>query len=221
MTETIPTLSKSELVYRELRKHILSGRYVAGYRLVLDQIARELGVSTVPVREAIRRLEAEKLVTFTRNVGAEVSSVDLLDYANAMQTLAILEGVATVLAAPHLTPEILDAARAANEKMTALLESDPFDSAAFTVLNREFHKLIWNECPNAHLNQILQQEWGRVAAIRRTQYVFNPERAQHSVAEHAEMLRLIETDAPAEDLERVARNHKLRTLREYVDAQAS
>ena len=73
MLEATATLAKSELVYRELRGHILSGRYVAGYRLVLNQIARELGVSSVPVREAIRRLEAEKLITFTRNVGAEVS----------------------------------------------------------------------------------------------------------------------------------------------------
>ncbi|MDO5676419.1 MAG: GntR family transcriptional regulator [Propionibacteriaceae bacterium] len=219
MLEPSTKLAKSELVYRELRGKILSGRYVAGYRLVLDQIARDLGVSTVPVREAVRRLEAEKLVSFTRNVGAEVSSVDLGDYANAMQTLAIMEGAATALAAPHLTEEELAEATRANEEMAALLAAVPFDSAQFTQLNARFHRMLWHPCPNAHLNHMLDQEWGRVAAIRRTQFVFTPERAQTSVAEHAEMLRLIREGAPSDDIERVARNHKMRTLRDVVDGR--
>lgn len=216
--KTLP-LAKSELVYRELRGHILSGRYVAGYRLVLDQIARQFGVSTVPVREAVRRLEAEKLVTFTRNVGAEVSSIDLGDYANAMQTLAIMEGAATALSAPHLTEEDLRIAAEANEEMAALAAADSFDSAAFTKLNAIFHHHLWYACPNPNLNHLLDQEWGRVAAIRRTQFVFSPERALTSVAEHAELLRLINGKAPSEDIERLARNHKLRSLRDFVDAR--
>lgn len=220
MLEATATLAKSELVYRELRGHILSGRYVAGYRLVLNQIARELGVSSVPVREAIRRLEAEKLVTFTRNVGAEVSSIDLGDYSNAMQTLAIMEGAATALAAPHLSEEELGVASGANDEMAKLAHAVPFDSAAFTKLNAQFHRVLWAACPNDHLNHMIDQEWGRVAAIRRTQFVFTTERALTSVAEHTEMLRLIRNGAPFEDIERVARNHKMRTLRDVVDARA-
>ena len=73
------SISKSERVYRTLRQGILSGRYSAGYRLVLDRIAREIGVSAVPVREAVRRLEAEGLVEFQRNVGAIVTGVDKKD----------------------------------------------------------------------------------------------------------------------------------------------
>ena len=103
-------LSKSESVYRELRSRIISGRYNAGYRLVLDQLAREMGVSAVPVREAIRRLEAERLVTFTRNVGAEVAATlygrrcvvgcvsrEELDLLRVAKRIAIAEdGVVTV-----------------------------------------------------------------------------------------------------------------------------
>ena len=67
--------SKSQLAYRFLRERIDDGRYVPGYRLVLGQIAGELDVSVVPVREAIRRLVAEGLVTFQRIVGAQVALI--------------------------------------------------------------------------------------------------------------------------------------------------
>jgi len=56
------TLTKQERVYRAIRERILSGAYPPGYRVVIDALATELGVSALPVREAIRRLEAEGLV---------------------------------------------------------------------------------------------------------------------------------------------------------------
>ncbi len=64
------TPSKSEAAYATISERINNGAYSPGYRLVLGTIAEELGCSVVPVREAIRRLEAEGLVNFTRNVGA-------------------------------------------------------------------------------------------------------------------------------------------------------
>ncbi|HEX6955448.1 MAG TPA: GntR family transcriptional regulator, partial [Agromyces sp.] len=89
--------SKSKRAYRFVRERIDDGRYVPGYRLVLGQIARELGVSVVPVREAIRLLEAEGLVTYERNVGAQVALVKEAEYLHTMQTLALVEGYATSL----------------------------------------------------------------------------------------------------------------------------
>jgi outer membrane cobalamin receptor len=62
---------------------------------VLAKIAEDLGVSVVPVREAIRRLEAEGLVKFERNVGATVAGIDPTEYLYTMQTLSIVEGAAT------------------------------------------------------------------------------------------------------------------------------
>ena len=78
----------------------MDGTYSPGYRLVLAKIAEDLGVSVVPVREAIRRLEAEGLVKFERNVGATVSGIDPTEYLYTMQTLSIVEGAATALSAP-------------------------------------------------------------------------------------------------------------------------
>lgn len=214
------TLAKSELVYRELRSRIISGRYVTGYRLVLDQVAREMGVSPVPVREAIRRLEAEKLVTFRRNVGAEVAQINVEDYAESMETLAYLEGAATALAAPHLTPAQLDEAADTNEHMRALTHGN-FDPRLFTDLNQRFHAQLCAACPNGRLKEILHNEWDRVALIRRNAFAFEPVRSQTSVQEHDYLLTLIRDGAAFEEIEQMARKHKLRTMRQFVESRPS
>ena len=82
-------------------------------------------MSVVPVREAIRRLEAEGLVTFERNVGARVSMIDDSQYRHSMETLAILEGAATALAARHLTADDVRQARELNRRLVESL--DDFD----------------------------------------------------------------------------------------------
>ena len=79
--------SKSERAYRLIRGRIDAGQYMPGHRLVLAPIAAELDMSVVPVREAIRRLEAEQLVTFERNVGAQVALIKETEYLHTMQTL--------------------------------------------------------------------------------------------------------------------------------------
>lgn len=89
---TVESASKSEQAYAWIRARISAHTYGPGYRLVLGPIAEELGMSVVPVREAIRRLEAEGLVTFERNVGARVTLVDEGEYAHTMQTLGLVEG---------------------------------------------------------------------------------------------------------------------------------
>src|SRR5215470_10693060 len=90
--------SKHELAYRQIRERILDGRYGPGHRLVLSALARDLDVSPVPVREAIRRLEAEGLVTFERNVGARVGRLDDEEWEQIVQVLALLDGYAVARA---------------------------------------------------------------------------------------------------------------------------
>ncbi|MBL0887921.1 GntR family transcriptional regulator [Myceligenerans sp. I2] len=215
VTEAPASVSKSERVYRTLREHILEGQYTAGYRLVLDQIARELDVSPVPVREAVRRLEAEGLVTFTRNVGAEVRGVDVGQYTDAMQTLAWLEGAATGLAAPHLDGERLERARSLNEDMRGLL-GDGFDPVRFTALNEQFHRVLCGACPNEHLLGLLRREWLHMSLVRRSSFAAMPGRPAVSVEEHDRILALVTAGAPLDDVERAVRNHKLRTMNEYL-----
>ncbi|MEI4271207.1 GntR family transcriptional regulator [Klenkia sp. LSe6-5] len=210
--------SKAQLSYEWIREKITSGRFTPGYRLVLAQIATELGVSVVPVREAVRLLEAEGLVTFVKNVGAQVALVDEAEYVHTMQTLALVEGFATALAAPLLTPAVLAQARAVNEQMRAGLAD--FDPHRFTELNREFHALLFDRCPNPHVRDLVGRGWSRLAALRDSIFGFVPGRPPASVDEHEQILRVIEGGGDLVEVELAARRHRAATLDAFLAARA-
>jgi DNA-binding GntR family transcriptional regulator len=224
MTETATSLpaaapagSKSEQAYEAVKARIVGGTYTPGYRLVLGSIAKDLGFSVVPVREAIRRLEAEGLVTFERNVGATVAGIDPTEYLYTMQTLSIVEGAATALSAPLIDPAAIARARAVNAEMRECLKH--FDPVRFTALNQDFHSVLFEHCPNPHILDLVHRGWNRLAALRSSTFRFVPGRAHDSVDEHEALLQLIESGADADAIERAARLHRSATLDAYL-AQA-
>ncbi len=214
---TVETSSKSQDAYDWIRERITRHEYGPGYRLVLASIAAELDMSVVPVREAIRRLEAEHLVTFEKNVGARVSVVDEDQYVYTMQTLSLVEGYATRLAAPHLTDEDLAAASEINERMHRLL--DHFDAHVYTQLNQQFHAVLFAACPNPHVLDLVDRGWSRLAGLRDTSFALIPSRPRHSVEEHDRIVELIRTGADPDELELFTRNHRLRTLDAFLQAR--
>jgi len=214
----MPSLSKAQLAHQWISERINDGRFVPGFRLVLGQIAKELNVSVVPVREAIRLLEAEGLVTFERNVGAQVAMIKETEYLHTMQTLSIVEGAATALSAPHLTADHVERARVINEQMIACL--DDFDPHRFTQLNLEFHSVLFEECPNPHILDLVHRGWNRMNVLRDSTFSFVPGRSRASVKEHEDLLQLIEAGAPALQIELLARAHRTATLDAMLAYQA-
>ncbi len=212
----LASASKSEQAYQWIRSRISGQAFGPGYRLVLGSIAEELGMSVVPVREAIRRLEAEGLVTFERNVGARVTLVDESEYAHTMQTLGLVEGAATALSAPLLDDDALAEAAEVNERMARMLEH--LDAHAFTELNRRFHSVLFEPCPNPHLLDLVHRGWARLSGIRDSTFAYVPGRAQHSVDEHTHILELIREGADPLEIELAARNHRWRTRDAFLDA---
>ena len=213
-----PAGSKSEQAYALIKARIVEGTYSPGHRLVLARIAGDLGVSVVPIREAIRRLEAEGLVTFERNVGATVAGIDPTEYLYTMQTLSIIEGAATALSSPLLGAADISRARGVNEEMRACLKD--FDPVRFTRLNQEFHSVLFEHCPNPHILDLVHRGWNRLASLRSSTFRFVPGRATESVDEHEALLRLIESQADADAIEKAARLHRSATLDAYL-AQSS
>lgn len=205
--------NKQERAYQAIRRRILDGTYGPGYRLVIDALARELGVSPVPVREAIRRLEAEGWVVYRANAGAEVAPADPRQWEHLMEVLALLEGAASAAAAPYLTTPQLEHLEAINRAMAQALEA--VDVMAFSRLNRQFHFAIYAGCPNPYLNELLHQTWDRLDRIRSTIFRYVPHRGWESIAEHDELLTMIRTGAETEAIEAFARAHKLRTIAAY------
>ena len=211
------TVGKSQLAYEHLRDGITRGGYGPGYRLVLDQLARELRMSVVPVREAIRRLEAEGMVTFERHVGARVAAIDPVDYQDTCQTLAIVEGAAVALAQPHLAAADLAEARAINDRLRQCLAD--FDPVRFTRLNEAFHRTLSYPCPNTQLKHLVDGGWRRLAGLRRSTFGFVPGRAHASVAEHDALLALLADGAAPAAVEAAVREHRLAGMRAYLDRE--
>ncbi|MGH2893301.1 MAG: GntR family transcriptional regulator, partial [Solirubrobacteraceae bacterium] len=119
MPASAPT--KQQQVYEVLRERILGGVYGPGFRVVIDQIAVEFAVSALPVREAIRRLEAEGLIVYRPNAGAQVAPAEPAQFEDNMTVLALLEGYATALAAPLLTARDLAALDRCTDDMVAAM----------------------------------------------------------------------------------------------------
>jgi len=214
---TTCTLNKAERAYISIKENITDGTFGPGYRLVLGQIAKDLDVSVVPIREAIRRLEAEGLVTFTANVGAQVVATNAREYQYTMETLSLVEGWATASAAAHITSTDIALARKINSEMRDCLEH--FDPERFTALNHEFHAVIFEHCSNLHILDLVHRGWNRLATIRESTFFYVPGRAHQSVIEHDILLDLIENKAPSLEIEIAARDHRLATLHEYLSTQ--
>ena len=209
--------SKTQLAYAWIRERISDGTYTPGYRLVLGQIAKALDVSVVPVREAIRLLEAERLVTLEHNVGAQVAMHDETEYLYTMQTLSLVEGAATALSAPHISAADIHRARIINEQMIECLEH--FDPHRFTELNLEFHSVLFENCPNPHILDLVHRGWGRLTVLRDSTFSFVPGRARESVIEHEQILALLEQGADSLTIELEARAHRTRTLDAFLEYQ--
>ena len=202
-------MNKQERTYEILRDRIHSGVYAPMARLNIDALARELGVSPIPVREALRRLEAQGWVQFKPNAGAIVSPVDSTSWEQAMVALAILEGAATAEAQRHLRKSDFTRLR----KIAADMESRD-DLVRFGKLNRRLHEVIVARCGNDCLLDLLRQTRDRLDRAGSTMFAYLPERAATAAREHTRLIELLESGDPAE-VEHYARWHKLQMVEAY------
>lgn len=165
MARATEAKSKQQLAYDYIKAGIDRGLYAPRQRLVIDTLAKELSISPVPVREAIRRLEAESLVIFSKNSGAIVAGADPDLWAEQMELLAVLEGYVTGAAAPRITDRDIAQLEEINERMAQALVS--FDLSGWTQGNLDFHAVINRRCPNETIVEQIAQLRSRIAMINR------------------------------------------------------
>jgi DNA-binding GntR family transcriptional regulator len=205
-------VNKQERTYTILRDRIHSGAVPPKARLNIDALARELGVSAIPVREALRRLEAEGWVLFQPNVGAIVAPVDATTWEQQMVAVAILEGAATADACAHLRPPDLARLRKIAADMDEVAAAG--DAIRFSRLNRRLHAAIVARCANAYLIELVEQTYARLDRIRSTMFAYLPERSKAAQEEHTHLINLLESGDTAA-VEQYARWHKLQTIEAY------
>lgn len=143
----------TEYVEATLKAAILEGRIPAGTPLRQDDIARDLDVSRMPVREALRRLEAQALVDAVPHKGAVVTDISAADAADSFAIRAGLEDTALRRSIPHLLPADLDGAAALIDAM----EEEP-DQAQLGQLNRQFHMALYARAGHPRLLLLVDRE---------------------------------------------------------------
>ena len=202
--------NKHERAYRLIRERVEAGIYQPGQRLVIDALARDLDMSQVPIREAIRRLQAEGWVTYRHNSGPEIANIGLEQWQATMEVLAVLEGYATALAAPNVRKQDVRVLRQHVSAMQRAMER--FDLLGFSDGNRAFHSVIYARCPNPVLVERISETQAQLDAMRATLFPSVPQRGAESIAEHRQLVELLDQRASFEAIERSAREHKLHFL---------
>ncbi|MBW6496110.1 MAG: GntR family transcriptional regulator [Burkholderiaceae bacterium] len=151
----------SAQVRETLLTRILNGTYQPGDRLVESQIAKELGTSQSPVREALRDLVAMHFVEVEPYKGARVRMIDPAEVAQIYPVRAALEELAGQLAAPNLKGNVGDL-EAIYAQMQDAARAD--DIKALTMIDAEFHRVI----VEAAGNSILSETWSSLRIESRT-----------------------------------------------------
>jgi DNA-binding GntR family transcriptional regulator len=168
--------TKTEWIYAELRDLITAGDLASGSRLRLTELAARFGTSEIPVREALRMLQQDGLVTIESHRGATVAGVSWDELHEAILVRTFLEILAVREATPFHTPETLSGVRAALEAMDRLAQSrSPSAPDRFSEQNREFHRRLYEPCPFPVLRDLIQELWDRVWRTR-SQSLFYMER---------------------------------------------
>ncbi|MEK4176498.1 GntR family transcriptional regulator [Aeribacillus sp. FSL K6-1305] len=209
--------NKTQIAYDYILSRIENGTYGPGYRIVIDQIAKELNLSSIPVREAIRQLEAEGLIQYKPYSGAVVSNINEKEYLQTISVLAVLEGYATVLSSNIIKEETIEKLEELNEKMKQSLQD--FELEQFSELNYQFHTLIYENCGNNFLEEQIKQIWQRMKRIRTYGFTLVPKRSKESIKEHEEIIRLLREKAPPNQIEEFVRQHKLNTAEAFRNRQ--
>jgi DNA-binding GntR family transcriptional regulator len=195
-------------VAEELRERIYSGAFPQGAPLRQDELAEDLQISRTPLREAIRVLVNEGLLQSAPNRTVRVVTADVPKLLAAYQVREVLDGLAARLAAASEDRDGRHALVAIIERQVEAL--DPWDAAAYTHANVDFHKAVMTLADNPYLS-------AQLPLVRMTSQVFNPvalleyERAALAVKEHRELVAAI-VAGDGDESERLARVHIRSTI---------
>ena len=203
-----------ESVYRQLRQRILIGQLPPGSRLSVPAIARELGVSRSPVRDAVLHLVREGLGQETLNRGAVVRTFGREELANLYEAGEALEGMAARLAARLCGPAL-------RRRLSELLVmhrqvAEASDVSRHIELDAAFHRELHTAAASPVLSRMLEEIHGQVMlATRSTRVTGGPAQA---VEDHRDIVEAI-VSGDADASEAAARRHMSRLrqlLTEYV-----
>ncbi len=150
----------NDRAYDEIKKGLIAGRFSPGQPLVIRTLADTYGISATPVREALQRLVAERLLEMLPNRSIAVPGLSSEKFIELVRIRSALEGLAAELATPNFKIAHV-------EKLKALLQDinetvGRRDTRTYLALNQKFHFAIYEKAESPHLLRLIQDLWGQV-----------------------------------------------------------
>ena len=199
-------------VFQSIRENILNGVYEENEELRENTIAKELGVSRTPVREALRQLELEGLVKIVPNKGACVTGITEKDVKDIYATRSMLEGLCARWATEYITDEQI----AELEEVILLAEfhlkrDSKEQSQQVTELDGKFHEVLYRASNSRMLRHVLS-DFHKYVRLARKASVTNHMRAEKSIEEHKAILDAIKSK-DADRAEALANDHMMNVMK--------
>ena len=204
--------SKNELVYESLLSAIVQGELPPGERLVIDELANELGVSQIPVREAMRQLEADGFITIQPHVGATVTDIQTSLITEVFGLLESMEVVSGLAACEYLTDDDFDVL----EKHLRLMDSLVGDPDSWSQANVQFHQLVCDRAGTELVKKMMDKvlaHWDRLRGYYQLRDVFI-QRLEEAHEQHWAMFEAMRS-RDRDSLARIVHEHNQAALEEY------
>lgn len=206
----------SDRAYETIRAMILSGELASGEQLSEEALADRCGVSRTPVRDALRRLEAELLVRKNDSQRSFVADWSLGDVADAFELRAMIEGYAARRAAERMDDATLDQLRSCNSAIYEAIKRARPDVQGFLDHNKRFHELILDAADSRRLTSLLGSLIEQPVVWRTAQH-YGREAFNRSHSEHEDLLAAFaRRDGPW--AEAIMAGHIRRAFHAYADA---
>jgi DNA-binding GntR family transcriptional regulator len=205
LTKNIP-LSREDFAYEAIKEAIVSGDLLPSQKISLTDLAKNLGVSIIPVNSAIGRLTSEGLIRQDPHHSPYVAEFSAKDTKEVLTIRYHMEELALREAIPFVGDEQVEFLESMLEQMDAVAEQKDFHN--FGIMNRNFHMQIYSYNPMPMLNDMICDLWNK-AELNRCRSVFSlvPNMTEHSQVEHHELLKMIAAKKMEEAVE-VLRRHK-------------
>lgn len=204
--------SKKEVVHDLLRQAIMQGEYQPGERLVIDDLAKRWDVSSIPVREALRQLEADGFVKIEPYLGATVTEISA---DSCVEVFAMLETMET-LCARAACQRISDKEIETLEKLVMQMDEKMEEPEAWVELNKAFHLLICDYADTGLIKEMMQKvldHWDRLRAhFMKGVFTLRLEKAQ---AEHHQILAALR-ERNVEQAKQLLQQHNQNALKAYI-----
>ena len=221
-TDFVRPPTAQEAVLSEVRRLLVTGELAPGAPVRQEALAERLGVSRVPLREALKVLEGEGHVVYLPRRGYSVAELSVDDLVEVYRMRELLEAEAIRVAVPLLTASELVVLSAAADEVDESGSHASTDLASITAANRRFHFLLFDAARMPRLSRTLRQLWD-ATDVYRAVYFAAPANRSRVAHEHAALLAaLANSDVEAAVAAQAAhREHSVAAVRAALTGDAS